>query len=104
MDPTYGPPPFHFPGPVITIPIGEGGDVVNPKLQAIFQSLGVPHFLWGRCDTGLRNVYHQLGKQAFEQMMQDGVQAIEAEEGTAVQDVLSQHAPSPVAPAEGQGG
>ena len=66
---------------------------MNPDLQAIFQSLGVPHFLWGRCDQGLRNVYHQLGKAAFEAMMQKGVAAIEAEEGPAVQDTLVAAAP-----------
>lgn len=77
---------------------------MNPKLQAVFQSLGVPHFLWSRCDQGLRTVYHQIGKAAFEQMMQEGIQAVEQEEGTANQDALvavakQAAATPPVAPA-----
>ena len=76
---------------------------MDPRLQAIMKSFGVPGFLWNRVNSALRTTYHQMGDAAFRKMMTDGCDAIQAEEGTAVQDLLQQNYSSPSNPPAGQG-
>lgn len=68
---------------------------MNPSVQKFLQVLGVPTFLWNRCNVGLRNAYHQIGKEAFEALVNEAVQGLEQEEGPAANDVLQQAAPQP---------